>query len=143
VGPGASRQKLFFLPEGHTDFVFAVIGEEFGFVGCAVVISCFGLLLWHGMVVAGRSENLFARYLAAGITTMIVLQAVMNMAVVVGILPTKGLPLPFVSYGGTSLVVTHIAVGILLGISTRLVVSTPPSHSIHAQRPEAVRRNIT
>jgi cell division protein FtsW len=119
VGPGAGKQKLFFLPEAHTDFVFAVIGEEFGFLGCGAVLGCFGVLLWHGIAVAGRAEDLFARYVAAGITCMIVLQAVMNVAVVVGFLPTKGLPLPFVSYGGSSLVVSLVSVGILLGISAR------------------------
>jgi cell division protein FtsW len=120
VGPGAGKQKLFFLPEAHTDFVFAVIGEEFGFLGCTVVLGLFGVLLWSGMLVAWRSEDLFARYLASGITSMILLQAVMNIAVVVGYLPTKGLPLPFVSLGGSSLIMTLVAVGILLGISARL-----------------------
>jgi cell division protein FtsW len=86
---------------------------------------------------------LFARYLAAGITSMLVLQAVMNVAVVVGFLPTKGLPLPFVSYGGTSLVVTHVSVGILLGISSQLPVLSHPSAMIHPQRPETVRQTIT
>jgi cell division protein FtsW len=143
VGPGGSKQKLFFLPEAHTDFVFAVIGEEFGFIGCAAVLGCFGILLWHGMAVAGRSQNLFARYLAAGITSMVVLQAMMNVAVVVGFLPTKGLPLPFLSYGGTSLVVTHVSVGILLGISAQLPALKHPSETIHLQRPETVRQTIT
>jgi cell division protein FtsW len=143
VGPGASKQKLFFLPEAHTDFVFAVIGEEFGFIGCIAVLGCFGILLWHGMAVAGRSQNLFARYLAAGITSMVVLQAVMNVAVVVGFLPTKGLPLPFVSYGGSSLVVTHVSVGILLGLSARLPILKRPSEAIHPQRPEIARQTTT
>lgn len=143
VGPGASKQKLFFLPEAHTDFVFAVIGEEFGFIGCIAVLGCFGILLWHGMAVAGRSQTLFARYLAAGITSMVVLQAVMNVAVVVGFLPTKGLPLPFVSYGGSSLVVTHVSVGILLGISARLPTLKRPSEAIHPQRPEIARQSTT
>jgi cell division protein FtsW len=140
VGPGASKQKLFFLPEAHTDFVFAVIGEEFGFIGCAAVLGCFAVLLGHGMAVARRSSNLFARYLATGITSMIILQAVMNVAVVVGFLPTKGLPLPFVSYGGSSLVVTHVSVGILLGISARLPAREYPTDVIHRQRPEIVKQ---
>jgi cell division protein FtsW len=142
VGPGASKQKLFFLPEAHTDFVFAVIGEEFGFIGCAAVLGCFGILLWHGMAVAGRSQNLFARYLAAGITSMVVLQAVMNVAVVVGFLPTKGLPLPFLSYGGTSLMVTHVSVGILLGISAQLPAVELPPEAIHLQHAETARQTI-
>jgi cell division protein FtsW len=143
VGPGASKQKLFFLPEAHTDFVFAVIGEEFGFIGCIAVLGCFGVLLWHGMAVAGRSQNLFARYLAAGITSMVLLQAVMNVAVVVGFLPTKGLPLPFVSYGGSSLVVTLVSVGILLGISARPSIPGRPSEAIHPQHPEMMRPTTT
>ncbi|HEX9871029.1 MAG TPA: putative lipid II flippase FtsW [Candidatus Tectomicrobia bacterium] len=135
VGPGAGKQKLFFLPEAHTDFVFAVIGEEFGFIGCLTVLGLFGVLLWHGMTVAGRSQNLFARYLAAGITSMVVLQAVMNVAVVVGFLPTKGLPLPFVSYGGSSLVVTLVSMGILLGISARLPVPKSPAVAVQHRHP--------
>jgi cell division protein FtsW len=139
VGPGAGKQKWFFLPEAHTDFVFAVIGEEFGFIGCLTVLCLFGVLLWHGMTVAGRSQNLFARYLAAGITSMVVLQAVMNMAVVVGLLPTKGLPLPFVSYGGSSLVVTLTSMGILLGISARLPVPRSPAATVHHRQPKIMR----
>jgi cell division protein FtsW len=143
VGPGASKQKLFFLPEAHTDFVFAVIGEEFGFIGCIAVLGCFGVLLWHGMAVAWRASTGFARYLAAGITSMVLLQAVMNVAVVVGFLPTKGLPLPFVSYGGSSLVVTLVAVGILLGISARLPTPKHPAVAIHPQRPTMMRQTTT
>jgi cell division protein FtsW len=142
VGPGAGKQKLFFLPEAHTDFVFAVIGEEFGFIGSIAVLALFGVLLWHGMAVAWRSQNLFARYLASGITGMVLLQAVMNVAVVVGFLPTKGLPLPFVSYGGSSLVVTLIAVGILLGISARLPAPAVPSEMIHPRHRETVKPRV-
>jgi cell division protein FtsW len=143
VGPGAGRQKLFFLPEAHTDFVFAVIGEEFGFMGCIAVLALFGVLLWHGMAVARRSQNLFARYLAAGITGMVLLQAVMNVAVVVGFLPTKGLPLPFVSYGGSSLVVTLVSVGLLLGISARLPGPGSPAEVIHRQHPKVMGQTAT
>jgi cell division protein FtsW len=143
VGPGASKQKLFFLPEAHTDFVFAVIGEEFGFVGCLVVLGLFGLLLWHGMAVARQAQHLFARYVACGITGMILLQAVMNVAVVVGFLPTKGLPLPFVSYGGSSLVVTLTSVGILLGISARLPAAERASTGLDPRHPEALKRTAT
>jgi cell division protein FtsW len=135
VGPGGGKQKLFFLPEAHTDFVFAVIGEEFGFLGCTVVLGLFGVLLWSGMLVAWRSDDLFARYLASGITSMILLQAVMNIAVVVGYLPTKGLPLPFVSLGGSSLIMTLVSVGILLGISARL----PTPEAMPARQPAAQR----
>jgi cell division protein FtsW len=137
VGPGAGKQKLFFLPEAHTDFVFAVIGEEFGFLGCLLILGLFGVLLWHGMAVAGRSQDLFARYLACGITSMILLQAVLNVAVVVGFAPTKGLPLPFVSLGGTSLVMTLVSVGILLGVSARLPLPRGSRAAIHPEPPEA------
>ncbi|MGH8066441.1 MAG: putative lipid II flippase FtsW [Candidatus Entotheonellia bacterium] len=143
VGPGAGKQKLFFLPEAHTDFVFAVIGEEFGFMGCIAVLGLFGVLLWHGMAVAWRSQTLFARYLAAGITSMVLLQAVMNVAVVVGFLPTKGLPLPFVSYGGSSLVVMLVSVGILLGISARIPVPNSASEAIHRQPPKVMGQTAT
>jgi cell division protein FtsW len=143
VGPGASKQKLFFLPEAHTDFVFAVIGEEFGFMGCVAILGCFGVLLWHGMALAGRVQSLFARYLAVGITSTVLLQVVMNVAVVVGFLPTKGLPLPFVSYGGSSLVITLASVGILLGISARLPTPKRPLEALHPQRPKAMRQTTT
>jgi cell division protein FtsW len=143
VGPGAGRQKLFFLPEAHTDFVFAVIGEEFGFLGCLAVLGLFGVLLWQGMAVACRSQNLFRRYLACGITTTIMLQALMNVAVVVGFLPTKGLPLPFVSLGGSSLVVTLVSVGILLGISARLPAAKQASDARQPQRPETAKHPAT
>jgi cell division protein FtsW len=142
VGPGAGKQKLFFLPEAHTDFVFAVIGEEFGFLGCILILSLFGVLLWHGMAVAGRSPDLFARHLACGITSMILLQAVMNVAVVVGFVPTKGLPLPFVSLGGSSLVMTLTSVGILLGISARIPLSRRTSDAIHPRPPEIAKRAV-
>jgi cell division protein FtsW len=140
VGPGAGKQKLFFLPEAHTDFVFAVIGEEFGFLGCILILGLFGVLLWHGMAVAGRSHDLFARYLACGITSMILLQAVMNIAVVVGFVPTKGLPLPFISLGGSSLVMTLTSVGILLGISARLPAPRGAGEAVDPQHPEAVKQ---
>jgi cell division protein FtsW len=140
VGPGAGKQKLYFLPEAHTDFVFAVIGEEFGFLGCTLVLGLFGILLWQGMAVAGRSHDLFARYLACGITGMILLQAIMNVAVVVGFIPTKGLPLPFVSLGGSSLIMTLVSVGILLGISARLPPARGSGAAFHPQQPETVRQ---
>jgi cell division protein FtsW len=141
VGPGAGKQKLFFLPEAHTDFAFAVIGEEFGFVGCITVLGLFAVLLWHGMVIARRAPDRFARYVAAGITTMILLQAVTNVAVVVGFLPTKGLPLPFVSYGGSSLLTTLISTGILLSISARLPVPQKPLERRRRQHPEVAAQN--
>lgn len=121
LGPAASRQKLFFLPAPHTDFVLAVIGEELGFAGLALVIALFGLLLWRGMRIALRAPDLFGTYLAFGLTFAIFLQAVLNAGVVAGLLPTKGMTMPFLSYGGTSLVVSLAAIGILLNISQNSV----------------------
>jgi cell division protein FtsW len=117
AGLGESTQKLFFLPAAHTDFIFAVVGEELGFVGCMAVILAFGVLLWRGMRAALRAPDAFGAYLAAGITLSLVLQAFINMGVVLGLLPTKGLPLPFVSYGGSSLLVSLLAVGLVLNVS--------------------------
>ncbi len=117
TGPAASRQKLFFLPAPHTDFILAVIGEELGFLGLFLVVALFGLILWRGMRVALRAPDLFGTYLAFGLTFCLFLQAVINIMVVAGLLPTKGLTLPFLSYGGTSLVASLVAVGVLLNIS--------------------------
>jgi len=117
TGPGGSRQKLFFLPAPHTDFILAVIGEELGFLGLAFVMALFGLILWRGMRAALRAPDLFGTYLAFGLTFCIFLQAMINTGVVAGLLPTKGLTLPFLSYGGTSLVASMAAVGVVLNIS--------------------------
>ncbi len=116
LGLGESRQKLLFLPEPHTDFIYSVIGEELGLVGCLVVLALFVLFIWRGFVIATRAEEPFIRCLAVGLTVMIGVQALLHMAVVTGLLPTKGLTLPFLSYGGSSLVVDLAAVGILLAI---------------------------
>jgi cell division protein FtsW len=126
TGPAASRQKLFFLPAPHTDFILAVIGEELGFLGLALVIGLFGLILWRGMRVALRAPDLFGTYLAFGLTFCLFLQVVINTGVVVGLLPTKGLTLPFLSYGGTSLVASMAAMGVLLNISQHGVSSQEP-----------------
>ena len=125
TGPAGSRQKLFFLPAPHTDFILAVIGEELGFLGLVFVMSLFAILLWRGMRIALRAPDLFGSYLAFGITFCIFLQAMINTGVVAGLLPTKGLTLPFLSYGGTSLVATMAAVGVLLNISQHGVVVRP------------------
>ena len=122
MGPAASRQKLFFLPAPHTDFVMAVIGEELGFAGLATVIVLFGLVLWRGMRIALRAPDLFGAYLAFGLTFTLFLQVVLNAGVVAGMLPTKGMTMPFLSYGGTSLVISLAAVGVLLNISQNNVV---------------------
>jgi cell division protein FtsW len=116
LGLGESRQKLFFLPEPHTDFIFSVIGEELGLIGTVVVLALFVVFFWRGLVIAQRAEEPFMRYLAVGITAMIGVQGLLHMAVVIGLLPTKGLTLPLLSYGGSSLVVDLAAVGILLAI---------------------------
>ncbi len=117
VGLMESRQKLFFLPEAHTDFIFSVICEEVGFIGAAVVLGLFAAYGWRGFVAAMKAPDQFGRLLAAGITTMVVGQALVNLSVVLGLLPTKGIPLPFVSYGGSSLLGMLLATGVLLNIS--------------------------
>ncbi|MFZ6017077.1 MAG: putative lipid II flippase FtsW [Nitrospirota bacterium] len=117
VGLGKSRQKLAFLPESHTDFIFSLIGEELGFIGVLVVITLFSFLFIKGISIANRSRDKFVYYLAFGLSLMISLQALINFAVATGMVPTKGLPLPFISYGGSSLFVNMAAIGILLNIS--------------------------
>ena len=117
VGLGEGKQKLYFLPEAHTDFVLALVGEELGLVGTATVILLFAVFVWRGFQIATRARVPFGRYLGMGITLLIGGQALVNAAVVTGLLPTKGLTLPFVSYGGSSLVVSLIGVGVLLSIS--------------------------
>ncbi len=117
AGLGESSQKLFFLPAAHTDFIFAVVGEELGFLGCMALVAAFLILLWRGVRVALRAPDPFGAYLAAGITLSLVLQAFLNMGVVLGLLPTKGLPLPFVSYGGSSLLISLLAAGLALNVS--------------------------
>jgi cell division protein FtsW len=111
------KQKLFYLPEPHTDFIFAVTAEELGLVGAMFVVVLFATFLWRGMRASWRTEDLFGRYLAVGITSMVVLQAFINISVVLGMMPTKGIPLPLVSYGGSSLFVTLACVGTLLNIT--------------------------
>ncbi|HXJ87689.1 MAG TPA: putative lipid II flippase FtsW [Candidatus Binatia bacterium] len=111
------KQKLFYLPEPHTDFIFAVTAEELGLVGAIFVVTLFGIFLWRGMRASWRTEDLFGRYLAVGITSMVVLQALINISVVLGMMPTKGIPLPLVSYGGSSLFVTLACVGVLLNMT--------------------------
>lgn len=111
------KQKLFYLPEPHTDFIFAVTAEELGLVGAIFVVTLFAILLWRGMRASWRTGDLFGKYLAVGITSMVVLQAFINISVVLGMMPTKGIPLPLVSYGGSSLFVTLACVGVLLNIT--------------------------
>ena len=120
LGLGEGRQKLFFLPAPHTDFIFSVIGEELGLFGAMMVLLVFLLITLRGIRISHGLEDRFESYLALGITLMISLQAVINMGVVLGLLPTKGLTLPFISYGGTSLITNLIGVGILLQLSSRV-----------------------
>jgi cell division protein FtsW len=116
VGLGDGRQKLMYLPEAHTDFVFSVIGEELGLVGVAVVVALYALLLYRGIRIAIQAEEPFAAFTALGVTSLIGLQAIINMSVVTGLLPTKGLTLPLLSYGGSSMIVTLAGIGILLAV---------------------------
>jgi cell division protein FtsW len=117
LGLMEGKQKLFYLPEPHTDFIFAVIAEELGLLGTVAVVVLFAVLCYRGMRAAIRTSDLFARFLAVGITSTIAIQAFFNISVVLGLLPTKGIPLPLVSYGGTSLFITLACVGVLLNIS--------------------------
>jgi cell division protein FtsW len=116
-GIGASKQKLFYLPESHTDFIFAILGEELGFVGAMTVVALFAVLVWRGLRIGLRAPEPFGAYLALGITLLIATQTLVNLGVVLGLLPTKGLPLPFVSFGGSALLVTMLSTGVLLNIS--------------------------
>ena len=116
-GLGASRAKLFFLPEPYTDFIFSIIGEELGFLGASLIVFLFVLIAWRGLRIATRAPNQFGNLLAAGITFLVTFQAVLNISIVTACLPTKGITLPFLSYGGSSLVFSLMGVGILLNIS--------------------------
>ncbi|NLA33371.1 MAG: putative lipid II flippase FtsW [Tenericutes bacterium] len=125
IGPGGllgmglfnSRQKHFYLPEPQTDFIFSIISEELGIVGVLLIILLFGLILYSGIKIALNQKDLFAKYLAFGITFQIIIQAIMNLMVVIGLIPVTGVTLPFLSYGGSSLLISMISVGILLSIS--------------------------
>jgi len=117
LGFAQGRQKMFFLPFAHSDFIFAVVGEELGLFGALAVLLVFGVLLWRGVRVALRAPDRFGMLLGLGLVAAIVVQALFNISVALSLLPTKGIPLPFISYGGSSLVPTLVAVGILLNIS--------------------------
>jgi cell division protein FtsW len=122
VGLGEGRQKMFYLPEAHTDFIFAVVGEEFGILGGVVVVALFCVILFRGMRIAQDEPDPFASLLAVGLTASLSLQALINMAVVIGMIPTKGLPLPFLSYGGTAIMMSMAALGALLALGRRPAV---------------------
>ena len=116
-GIGDGKQKLFYLPESHTDFIFAIIGEELGFVGALAILGLFVVFVWRGLRIGLRAPDPFGACLALGLTVLIATQTVVNLGVVTGVLPTKGLPLPFLSFGGSALVVTLLSTGVLLNIS--------------------------
>lgn len=117
LGLGQSRQKTLYMPEPHNDFIFSIIGEELGLVGCLFVISLFVIFVWRGVRIATRAKDSYGAFLAIGITSIIAVQALINIAVVTGSMPVTGVPLPFISYGGSSLVINMTAMGILLNIS--------------------------
>jgi len=117
VGLMEGKQKLFYLPEPHTDFIFAVTAEELGLIGAVLIAALFCIFAWRGLRTSLRARDNFGRYVAIGVTTMIVVQAFFNMSVVLALLPTKGIPLPFISYGGSSLFMMLASVGVLLNIS--------------------------
>jgi cell division protein FtsW len=110
-------QKLHYLPEPHNDFIYAVISEELGLIGATMIVACFCVIAWRGLRTALRAPDRFGAFLALGLTTMVAFQAFYNVSVVLGLLPTKGIPLPFVSYGGSSLLINLIGIGILLNVS--------------------------
>ncbi|HEY6185380.1 MAG TPA: putative lipid II flippase FtsW [Terriglobales bacterium] len=117
LGLMEGKQKLFYLPEPHTDFIFAVTAEELGLVGSVIIVALFAVFLWRGIRTALRTQDTFGQFLVVGITCMVVVQAFVNISVVLGMMPTKGIPLPFVSYGGSSLFVTLACVGVLLNVT--------------------------
>ncbi|MEO6236520.1 MAG: putative lipid II flippase FtsW [Vicinamibacterales bacterium] len=129
----AGVQKLFYLPYPHTDFIYAVIGEELGLLGTTIVLACFCVIAWRGLRTALRAPDRFGAFLAIGLTAMIVVQAFFNISVVLGLLPTKGIPLPFVSFGGSSLLMSMVGMGILLNVSQH--AST--SHVVTTELPAA------
>jgi cell division protein FtsW len=120
TGPGHGLQKVFFLPDPHTDFIFAVIGEELGFVGTALVLAAYLALFLRGLKIAGSAPDRFGFLLAAGLTVNLSVYVAMNIAVVTGVIPTTGLPLPFLSYGGSALVVNLGVIGVLLNIASQM-----------------------
>lgn len=120
LGLGQSRQKTLYMPEPHNDFIFSIIGEEIGLIGCLFIIALFIFFIWRGVRVAIRAKDTYGKLLAMGITSIIAVQAIINIAVVTGSMPVTGVPMPFISYGGTSLVINLTAMGILLNISRQI-----------------------
>ena len=120
LGLGQSRQKTLYMPEPHNDFIFSIIGEELGLIGCLLIISLFIIFIWRGVRISIKAKDTYGKLLAMGITSIIAVQAIINIAVVTGSMPVTGVPMPFISYGGTSLVINLTAMGILLNISRQI-----------------------
>jgi cell division protein FtsW len=134
-GLGAGRQKMFYLPQAHTDFVFAVVTDDFGLVGGLAVLALFAVLIFRGMRMAHAEPDPFASLLGVGISSLFALQVLINIAVVIGLVPTKGLPLPFFSYGGSSIVTALAQLGVLLALSRRPALSTTPKKYYSLRQP--------
>ena len=117
AGLGNSKQKYLYIPEPHNDFIFSILAEELGFVGCLFIIILFAIFIWRGILISMKSTEMFGTLMAVGITTQIAFQAIVNIAVVTATVPTTGMSLPFISYGGTALLLLLANVGILLNIS--------------------------
>jgi cell division protein FtsW len=147
VGLGLSRQKFFYLPEAHTDFIFAIIGEEAGLLGTLAVVLAFAILLFAGIRIAMGARDPFGRLIAGALAGMLAFQAVLNMAAVTGVFPVTGKPLPFISYGGSSMLVTLMCVGLILSVSEfgahapRAVRATPKSEERVRANPDERRRH--
>ncbi len=138
LGLGEGRQKLFFLPEAHTDFIFSIIGEELGLLGVVLVISLYAVVIWRGIRAAMNASEPFGTYLALGVTSLIGFHATVNMGVAMGLLPTKGLTLPFISYGGTSLIMMLGASGVLLSVAASARERAPSTAKGLASRMQEV-----
>ena len=117
VGLGESKQKFLYIPEPHNDFIFAILSEELGFMGCVIVILLFIIFIWRGVLIAMKAPDMFGSLIAVGVTTLVAVQVIINIAVVTASIPTTGMPLPFFSYGGTALLILLCSCGVLLNIS--------------------------
>ena len=114
---GERKQKFLYIPEPHNDFIFSILGEELGFIGCAVVLILFAIFIWRGILIAMKAPDMFGSLIAVGITALVGIQVIINIAVVTSSMPATGMPLPFFSYGGTALFILLCAMGVLLNIS--------------------------
>jgi rod shape determining protein RodA len=124
-GPdGATQTKLNFLPEHHTDFIFSVVGEAYGFLGCALILSLYALLIWRGLRILTMAKNLYGALIAGGITAMLMFQVFVNVGMTIGIMPITGVPLPLMSYGGSSVLVTFLALGLLQSVYAQARATT-------------------